>query len=87
MAEDGVRRGEAGLNMPASDVRHVPLIRRCSALANAPRKDLLPLWEKEGPFPELLNEQFASFALSLEDADTAPTAQHRETSSAIASLP
>ena len=28
-------------------------------------------------FPGMLNEQFASFALSLEDADTAPTAQHR----------
>jgi len=27
-------------------------------------------------FPGMLNEQFASFALSLEDADTAPTAQH-----------
>ncbi len=29
-------------------------------------------------FPGMLNEQFASFALALEDADTAPTAQHRE---------
>ncbi len=28
-------------------------------------------------FPGMLNEQFASFALSLEDADTTPTAQHR----------
>ncbi|QUD89283.1 VPS10 domain-containing protein [Phenylobacterium montanum] len=28
-------------------------------------------------FPGMLNEQFASFALALEDADTAPTAQHR----------
>ena len=28
-------------------------------------------------FPGMLNEQFASFALSLGDADTAPTAQHR----------
>jgi hypothetical protein len=28
-------------------------------------------------FPGMLNEQFASFALSLEDADTAPTAQSR----------
>jgi photosystem II stability/assembly factor-like uncharacterized protein len=28
-------------------------------------------------FPGMLNEQFASFALVLEDADTAPTAQHR----------
>ena len=29
-------------------------------------------------FPGMLNEQLASFALDLEDADTAPTAQHRE---------
>ena len=28
-------------------------------------------------FPGMLNEQFASFALALEDADTAPTAQHQ----------
>ena len=28
-------------------------------------------------FPGMLNEQFASFALALEDADTAPTAQHK----------
>ena len=28
-------------------------------------------------FPGMLNEQFAAFALSLEDADTAPTTQHR----------
>ncbi len=29
-------------------------------------------------FPGMLNEQFASFALGLEDADVAPTKQHRE---------
>ncbi|HEY2662015.1 MAG TPA: hypothetical protein VGI79_20010 [Caulobacteraceae bacterium] len=28
-------------------------------------------------FPGMLNEQLASFALALEDADTAPTAQHK----------
>ena len=28
-------------------------------------------------FPGMLNEQYATFAASLDDADTQPTAQHR----------
>ena len=88
-AVNAVRAAEAGVDKARKDLAGKASARPLIAQADKLRARLADIEgvlmqvnmkgsEANLAFPGMLNEQFASYALALEDADTAPTAQHRE---------
>jgi hypothetical protein len=87
-AVNKVREARAGLERVKKGVGNCPAAQPVVEQANALEKQLDPIEqalmqvnmkgsEANLAFPGMLNEQYATFQLTLGDADTPPTAQHR----------